>query len=240
MAWCFLTLGLLALLALLLTLLFVPNLVTCRVTGGSQRGRAAEVFKSRVIITLLVFTFVSNIGRGSIVSFMPLLAQEKLKMSATLLGTVLTTNLSLAAVLLLPFGILADRTDRKRILLVGSLLSGSMFAALPSAGGVWSLLAVNILLGIGTALTFPATQAIAVTFARGKGMGIVLALLQAATGAGFAAGPLASGMIYKTYGIDPVFYACSGFLLAASLYGLFFLEPRDQTVSQGKAQPAKT
>jgi MFS family permease len=232
MAWCFLTLGLLALLALLFTLLFVPNLETSRVRGGKQaeRGITAEIFRSHVIVTLLVFTFVSNIGRGSIVSFMPLLAQEKLGLSATLLGAVITTNLSLAAVLLLPFGILADRTDRKRILLVGSLLSGTMFAVLPSAGGVWSLLAVNILLGIGTALAFPATQAMAVTYARGKGMGTVLAFLQAATGAGFATGPLVSGMIYKAHGIDPVFYACSGFLVAASLYGLFFLQPQPQTV----------
>ena len=67
--------------------------------------------------------------------------------------------------------------------------------------------------------------AIAVTLARGKGMGTVLASLQTATGAGFAAGPLLSGMIYESYGIDLVFHACSGFLLIASIYGLFFLHP---------------
>ena len=228
MAWCFRTLGLLALLSLLLTLLFVPNLTTNQGTGGTGRapGGPLRILRSHVIVTLLVFAFVSSIGRGSLVSFMPLLAQEKLQMSATLLGAVLTVNLSLAALLLLPFGVLADRTDRKRILLAGSLLSGVMFAAMPSAKGVWSLLAVNVLLGIGTALAFPATQAIAVTLARGKGLGIALALLQAATGAGFATGPLLSGMVYKSYGIDPVFYACSGFLLAASGYALFFLHPQ--------------
>jgi DHA1 family multidrug resistance protein-like MFS transporter len=227
MASCFLTLGILALLALVLIVAFVPNLRTDRDEGGRPRreGSSFEALKSRVIITLLIFTFVGSIGRGSIVSFVPLLAQEKLGMSATLLGAILTTNLSLAAVLLLPFGILADRTDRKRILLAGTLLSGLIFALLPSASGLWDLLTVNILLGIGTALAFPAAQAIAVTLARGRGMGTVLASLQAATGAGFATGPLLSGMIYKTYGIDLVFRACSGFLIIASIYGLFFLHP---------------
>jgi MFS family permease len=225
MASCFLTLGLLALLALSLILAFVPNLRTDGDKGGKrrQKGSSFEVLKSSVIITLLIFTFVGSIGRGSIVSFVPLLAQEKFGLSATLLGAVLTTNLSLSAALLLPFGILADRTDRKRILIAGTLLSGLMFAALPSASGLWALLAVNILLGIGTALTFPAAQAIAVTLARGKGMGTVLSSLQAATGAGFATGPLVSGMIYESVGIDLVFHACSGFLLIASFYGLFFL-----------------
>jgi MFS family permease len=188
-----------------------------------------------VIITLLIFTFVSSIGRGSIISFVPLLAQEKLGMSATFLGAVLTTNLSLAALLLLPFGILADRTDRKRILLAGTVLSGLMFALLPSAKGLWGLLFVNILLGIGTALAFPAAQAIAVSLARGRGMGTVLSFLQSATGAGFATGPLVSGAIYKSYGIDNVFHACAGFLLAASIYGLFFLHPPSRRTEGAKA-----
>jgi MFS family permease len=225
MASCFLMLGLLALLALFLILALVPNLPPDR--NGRTHGRKGEasvaILKSHVIVTLLIFTFVSSIGRGSIISFVPLLAEEKLGMSATLLGSILTANLSLAAVLLLPFGVLADRADRKRILLAGTFLSGLMFAALPSATGLWSLLGVNILLGVATALAFPAAQAIAVTLARGRGMGTVLSSLQAAGGAGFATGPLVSGMIYKSYGIDPVFHACSVFLLAASLYGLFFL-----------------
>ena len=231
MAWCFLTLGFLALLSFLLTLLFVPDLQTHRNTGKAQSavGRPVEALKSHAVVTLLVFTFVSNTGRGSIVSFMPLLAQEKLGMSATLLGAVLSANLSLAAVLLIPFGVLADRRDRKRILLTGTVLSAAMFAALPSAGGGLGLLAVNLLLGIGIALAFPSTQAMAVTLARGRGMGAVLASLQAAAGAGFAAGPLVSGIIYQSHGIDPVFYACSGFLLAASIYGLFFLHPQGRT-----------
>jgi MFS family permease len=232
MASCFVTLGLLALLALSLLLVFVPNLPT----GLQRRGKArqgwkwGELLKSHIILTLLVFTFVSSIGRGSIVSFVPLLAQEKLGMSATLLGIVLSTNLSLAAALLLPFGILADRADRKRILLAGTFLSGLMFLALPHATGLWSLLFVNIVLGIATALAFPAAQAIAVTLARGKGMGAVIAMLQAATGAGFATGPLVSGMIYKSYGIEWVFHACSGFLLLASVYGLFFLHVPSKSV----------
>lgn len=227
MASCFLTLGFLALLALSLILVFVPNLTTGRSDGGKegQIGASLEILKSHVIITLLIFTFVSSIGRGSIMSFVPLLAQEKLDMSATFLGAILTTNLSLAAILLLPFGILADRTDRKHILLAGTILSGLMFALLPSARGVWGLLLVNVLLGIGTAMAFPAAQAIAVSLARGRGMGTVLSFLQSATGAGFATGPLVSGMLYKSYGIDSVFHVCSVFLLAASVYGAFFLNP---------------
>jgi len=231
MASCFLTLGFLALLALSLTLFFVPDLRTGR-GGGEKRAQenSFPILKSPVMLTLLVFTLFSSIGRGSLVSFMPLLAQEKLEMSATLLGTVLTVNLALAAVLLLPFGVLADRVDRRGILLTGTILSGVMFAILPLAKGAWSLLAVNVLLGTGTALAFPASQAIAVRLAKGEGMGSVLAFMQTATGAGFAAGPLLSGMIYKTYGIDPVFYVCSGVLLASSLYGLLFLHPEPQQI----------
>jgi len=118
---------------------------------------------------------------------------------------------------------LADRLNRKALLLVGTLLSGIMFAAIPFAGGFLSLLLINIFMGFGVALSFPSSQAMAVSLARGKGMGAMLSFMQTATGAGFAAGPLISGMIYKGWGIDPVFYVCSGFLVAATLYGLLFL-----------------
>ena len=224
MSWCFLTLGILALCSLFFTLLLVPNL---KVTPLADRGKSGQgyfrLLKSKRVVALLVFTLVSAVGRGSIVCFLPLLAMEKLGMSASLLGVVITTNLLLAALLQLPFGILADRINRKVILLVGTLLSGAMFAVMPFARGFLSMLLINILMGVGVSLFFPASQALAVSLARGGGMGAMLSFLQTATGVGFAAGPLISGIIYKHWGIDPVFYVCAGFLLAAAVYGFFFL-----------------
>ncbi len=228
MTWCFLTLGMLALSAFLLTLVLVPDLRGGRPKGakGVRKGiRPLEFLRSHFVVALLVFTLVSALGRGSLVCFLPLLAQEKLGLSSTMLGVVLSTNLMLAAILQVPFGILADRGSRKAILLGGTLLSGAMFAALPWAKGVGSLLAFNILLGLGASMVFPASQALAVSLARGKGMGTMISFLQAATGIGFAIGPLLSGVIYRHLGIDPVFTLCSGFLFGAALYGLFFLHP---------------
>jgi len=222
--WCFLTLGILAFLALLLTLLWVPNLPPGRApgseTGGEQDHR---VLKSPFSLALLVFTLVSALGRGSIICFLPILATEKLGMSAGLLGSVLTTNLVLAAVLQLPMGMLADRASRKLLLLTGTLLSGAMFGAVPLATGFASLFLVNVVMGVAMAMVLPSSQAMAVSAARGRGMGRVLSFLQSATGAGFAAGPLLSGLIYQVGGIDPVFYTCAGFLAAAAAFGFRFL-----------------
>ena len=224
MAWCFLTLGILALCSFFCTFFWVPNLkVTPSANPGKSRQGSLQLLKSQLVVALLVFTLVSAVGRGSIVCFLPLLAMEKLGMSASLLGVVITTNLLLAALLQLPFGILADRVNRKTLLLAGTLLSGAMFAVMPYARGFSSLLLINILMGIGVALFFPASQALAVSLARGKGMGAMLSFLQTATGVGFAAGPLISGIIYKNWGVDPVFYVCAGFLAVAAVYGFFFL-----------------
>ncbi len=225
--WCFLTLGFLALLAFLLTLLSIPNLSTVPEQQTSTPGEETRsVLKSPFILALLVFTLVSALGRGSIICFLPILATEKLGMSAGLLGTVITTNLVLAAILQLPLGMLADRFNRKFFLLVGTLLSGAMFAAVPFVTGFLSLFLVNIIMGVSMALVLPASQAMAVSAARGKGMGKVLSFLQSATGAGFAAGPLLSGLIYQVAGIDPVFYTCAGFLAAAAVFGFRFLKVR--------------
>jgi len=222
--WCFLTLGILAFLALLLTLVWIPNLPQPAMQEQDARGKQERsVLKSPFILALLAFTLVSALGRGSIICFLPILATEKLGMSAALLGTVITTNLVLAAILQLPLGMLADRVNRTFLLLAGTLLSGAMFGVTPLATGFASLFMVNVVMGIAMALVLPASQAMAVSAARGKGMGKVLSLLQAATGAGFAAGPLLSGVIYQFWGIDPVFYTCAGFLAAAVAFGFRFL-----------------
>ena len=230
--WCFLTLGFLSFCAFMLTLVFVQEF---RAIQSEDPGRVTEkpqaLLRSPVVIALLIFTLVSALGRSSIVCFLPLLAEEKLGMSASLLGTVITINLVLAAILQLPFGFLADRMNRKALLLTGTLLSAAMFYAVPLAQGFLSLLIINVLMGLGVALVFPSSQAIAVSLARGRGMGAMLSLLQAATGAGFALGPVLSGVIFKALGIDTVFHACSGFLLIAVFYGLFFLKTAQEAPS---------
>ncbi len=132
---------------------------------------------------VLLSVFTVMLGLGIIAPLLPVYARTlgadglMLGMSAALLGTVVTTNLVLAAVLQLPMGMMADRFSRKGLLLAGTMLSSALFAAVPFA-----------------------------------------------TGAGFAAGPLLSGAIYQFAGIDPVFYACAGFLAAAVLFGFRFLD----------------
>jgi MFS transporter, DHA1 family, multidrug resistance protein len=224
-ASCFLTLGLLASLSFTLVLFRVPNLKVAPLLRQEPSGEEPRgVLRSPFLLALLVFTLVSALGRGSILCFLPILATEKLGMSAGLLGTVLTTNLVLAAVLQLPLGMMADRFNRKILLLSGTMLSGAMFAAIPLATGFKSLFLINIAMGVAMALALPSSQAMAVSAARGRGMGKVLSILQSATGAGFAAGPLLSGIIYQIGGIDPVFYVCAGFLVAATVFGARFLK----------------
>lgn len=222
MKGCFLTLGLFAFAAFLLTSLLLPSSSTL-----PRRPKTPTDFvrplKSPEVFPLLLFTLVSALGRSSIVCFLPLFAQEQLHISASLLGGVLTINLLLAALLQIPSGMLADRFDRKKLVLLGTLVSSVMFILVPFTSGFASLLAVSVFLGVGMALVLPSSQAMAVTMGRGIGMGSVLAFLQVATGAGFAAGPLVSGVIFKWFGIDSVFYLCAATLFAAALYGAFFL-----------------
>lgn len=222
MTGCFLTLGLFAFAAFLLTSLFLPSRLP---PPHRTRARIDLIgpLKSPEVFPLLVFTLVSALGRSSIVCFLPLFAQEELHISASILGGILTINLLLAAFLQIPSGMLADRFDRKKIVLLGTLVSSGMFLLLPFTSGFAGLLTINVFMGIGMALVFPSSQAMAVTLGRGLGMGSVLAFLQVATGAGFAAGPLVSGAVFKWFGIDSVFFLCAATLLAAALYGAFFL-----------------
>jgi MFS family permease len=224
--WCFFSLGLLAGVSFGLTTGFVPELGIHRARINSSREYLRLITNPKVI-ALFTFILVSAIGRGSIMCFLPLLAKDKLGISASGLGTIITVNLLLAAALQALFGPLADRWSRKRILVGGTLLTGVMFAAVPYTTGFLPLMAVNILMGVGSAMAFPSSQAMALSLGRGMGMGAMVSLIHVGTSSGFTLGPILVGVIYKFFGIDLVFWVCSGILLLAACYGSLYLRDED-------------
>jgi DHA2 family multidrug resistance protein-like MFS transporter len=110
------------------------------------------------------------------------------------------------AALLLPFGALADRVGRRRLLLIGSALFGlaSLGAAwAPSAG---ALVAARALLGVGGATLVPSALALVRSLfddpaARAKAVGIWSAVLAG----GIGVGPVVSGLLVEHFWWGSVF-----------------------------------
>lgn len=136
--------------------------------------------------------------------------------------------------LLLLGGRIADLIGRRRVLIAGL---ATLTAASVVAGLAWTpavLLAARAAQGIGAALLAPAALSIVVTlFSAAAKRGRALGVIGAVSGAGGAAGVLASGVLTDSFGWPSIF------LLTAALGAIALgLTPRILWPSRGTASPS--
>jgi MFS family permease len=157
-------------------------------------------------------------------TFLPLYAYNSLHLSGSQIGLVIASSILLTAFLQLPSGKLADKVNRKMLVIVGSLLYFFIVPFIPYTADFIQLLSLNIALGFLGALSLPAASALTVTEGKNFGMGSTMAIFNVAMSVGLAIGPLTSGIILDLYGLSGVFYFCTilGFLSTGIVSWLFF------------------
>ncbi|WP_371517328.1 MFS transporter [Kitasatospora sp. NBC_01300] len=156
---------------------------------------------------------------------------------AGLAGTALSVGVLLAR---LPAGVIADRCERRTLLLVCDLVGAGVLAALAllASGGpapLWALLAAALLLGVVGSTLAPAENVAVRSFVRPELLPRALGLLQTRAAVALIAGPLVAGALLA---VDPawVFAADAGsYLAAACCAALLPREVRDE-VEGGPAE----
>jgi MFS family permease len=173
-----------------------PDPAADRVAGGlAGRLPALAVPTYR---TFLLAAFVGNIG-----AWMGTTAQGWLVLgltdSAAALGVASAAGSAPVLVLSLLAGVLADRLDR-RLIMVGTQVAGALFAAvlatLTMSGVVayWHVLVLAVLAGSATALAMPTFQAIVSTLVPNGVIGNAVALNSAQFNLSRILGPVAAGV----------------------------------------------
>ncbi|MFO7967280.1 MAG: MFS transporter [Archaeoglobaceae archaeon] len=163
------------------------------------------ITQNRLIGSMFLFRFLYALGRGGIMSFLPILATD-MYLSATQIGVVISMNVLLNAALQRPFGKLADRASKMLLISSGLLLSAVSLVAIPLAYDFFTLLALASLMGLGGALSIPAAMAIIAVEGRKYGHGSLMGLFNSAMSLGMIVGPLLSGWIMDIININFVFY----------------------------------
>ncbi len=209
-------------LVFLLALFFLPE-------GDSFTGKQKQIkqssfktiLKLKVMRGLLTFRFVSALGRGSLLSFLSIYAFS-FGIKPTQVGIMLTVNILFLSFLQIPFGKMADKISKSKLILIGGSLSIISLMLIPQTGNFFLLLLLNILWGIGRAMGIPATSAINTMVGRKYGMGASTGLFMTPLYAGMVVSPLISGLLMQTIGIVYIFYF-AGLATAAGLL-IFFLQ----------------
>jgi len=217
----FYAMGGLNLLAFLLVIFFLPELGQ-RKTPASPRASFKEMSTSSMMKGLFSFRLSFSIGRGILATFLPIFAGIYIGLSPTLIGVLLAVNILLMSLLQVYGGNIADRFNRRVLIVVGSLTNLTYLALIPLGGNFWQLLGICALGGVGGAIALPAASALTVVEGRRFGMGSTIAVFAMAFSIGMAIGPLASGVIADFANINSVFYFGAAIGLAGTTLFIWF------------------
>ncbi len=134
-------------------------------------------------------------------------------------GAIITAIYASSAVLRAPAGRLADKADRKLLLIGGvgiSAIAVSLFAFFHSLP---QFIIIGIIFGIGMGIAMPASLVMAADFSSASGRALSMAIPTCFFNVGLAAGPTVMGYVAQMSSFETMFLAC-----AASLaFGLFIM-----------------
>jgi EmrB/QacA subfamily drug resistance transporter len=162
--------------------------------------------KPLVLLALLLAAFVVNLDTTLVNVALPVLTRELGATDTQLQWVVDAYNLVFAA-LLLSSGSLSDRFGRKGMLIGGLFVFGAAslvggFATTPA-----ELISARAVMGLGAAMTFPATLSLLTNvFTSRKERALSIGLWGATAGAAIALGPIVGGFLLAHYSWSSIFY----------------------------------
>lgn len=197
----------LSMFALTLSLLYLRKDKPKSIDGPNQRNFISllTILRNKVMKALFIYRTVRAFGTAGILAFLPILG-ESMNISIFSTGLILSANLILGALLQRFGGKLADRYNKRMMMVVGSLLISLALFLMPNSGSFTGLLLLNMIMGIGSAISMPAATAVVVEQGRTFGMGSTIGLFSTAMGLGMVLSPTASGIIMDLINISFVFY----------------------------------
>ncbi len=190
------------------------------------RGKAPTDWKwllyDRDVAGMFIFRMAYAACIGVIWSFLPILADSEFSLSSSSIGVLVTLGVFFSGLMHLPMGFLADRLNRKMMVVTGGLIISFAILSFAWADSFWDLVLGNMLFGVGGGVAMPALMALAVL----KGgstdaMGSVMGLMSMSHSLGMLTGSLFAGLMMDMFQLRHTFPF--GAVLMMLSVGLFFL-----------------
>jgi MFS family permease len=173
-------------------------------TAASKGLPVAKSSSARLVVLLAFVLFINFVDRGNLATAAPLIKDE-LHLNSTQLGLLLSAFFWSYTLCLFPVGWLAERFGAKPVLTVGVAIWSLGTVLTGVAGGLYSLFAYRLLLGIGESTAFPCTSKLLASelsvTQRGRANGVTTC----GQGLGPAFGTWVGGLIASMAGWRPLF-----------------------------------
>jgi len=207
----FTTMSCLSLLALLLASLLLPE-SRAKQLADKARISFRTMLSNSMIQGLLGYRLTLEAGWGIYIVSLAILAGVRLDLGPTQIGILLTANILISSFMMILFGRVADKVNKKGMIIVSGVITAASLAVMPLASGFWPLLALNIFAGIVGAAEFPPASALIITEGRQYGMGSTMAVMTMAMSVGMVVGPLMGGVLLDIADVNAVFYSAGGIM----------------------------
>jgi EmrB/QacA subfamily drug resistance transporter len=173
--------------------------------------------KAMILTALLLAAFAINLDTTLVNVALPSLVRELHATTTQLQWVVDAYNLVFAA-LLLTFGSLSDRLGRKGMLLAGLAVFGTASVAGGFTTSPAQLIAARAVMGLGAAMTFPATLSLISNVFTGRTeRARAIGLWGAIAGAAIALGPIVGGWLLEHFSWASIFIAMGPVAAAAAV-----------------------
>ena len=216
----FYVMGAISFLSLLLLIFMLPEINTHKNTKPSS---LKIILKDKTMQAMLVFRVLNAYGIAVAMAFIPLVA-ERINVNVFQIGIIVTSNLLVSSLLQRHFGVIADKSDKTSMLMVGSCVFLAAIALMPFSTGFYTLLAFNLLMGFGSAISIPPGTAITAQLGKKMGMGSVMGLFNTAFGIGGGIGPIIAGLVMETISLTFVFASSAAIVMVGTLLFYYLMK----------------
>jgi DHA1 family multidrug resistance protein-like MFS transporter len=202
----FLTMAVLNILGLMATLIFLKEMP--RKIAAREHASLVAPLKSNILRGVFIYRMTAGMGTATLMAFMPLFADERIGLSAGLIGILLAARTPVSFVQTYT-GRLADTWNRRSMVIWGGVVSIAATALLPLTAGFWLLLVAYVSMSIGQSFGMPAASAYVVHEGRTFGMGASMTMFMMAMQTGAGIGPVILGGLADKLGLPFVFYSAA-------------------------------
>ncbi|KUK14633.1 MAG: hypothetical protein PWQ16_1047 [bacterium] len=192
--------------ALILAVVFVPS------SSGSSKGvkrldlleTLHTIFSKREYFSLWFMGFAMDLSRAILMTFFPFMAHKK-GIGYDEIGIIVGIFLGVTALVQGPFGKMADKYSKKKIIILSNIFYALLIFILPYLTDYLLLLIIMFFTGVVVGAAYPALSAIMAELGREKGMATTMSILQLSNSAGMFIGPVLSGKAQDLFGLGAPF-----------------------------------
>jgi multidrug resistance protein len=223
----FAAMGILALIGFFLSLFLLPPTQSEPVIRDIKKPSGwQQLLKDRDIAGFFLFRLAYTTCIGIIWGFLPVFADTEFSLSSSSIGTLVMLGVFVNGLMNTPMGFLADKVNRRLMVLAGGLVTGFAILSFEWAGGFGDLFMASVLFGIGGGISMPALMALAVLKgSHANAMGSVMALLTMAHSLGMLAGSLLGGLMMDIFSLRLAFFCGSLAMAIGTLLFMIFTAP---------------